>query len=351
MRTQTPCRKEPDALRPHVSEAAQERVGSKAGETVIPPGAPPMGTGALRKRWGVILAGGDGIRLKPLTQVICGDERPKQFCPLYDGKTLLAQTLRRAELTIPREQLLVSLNGEHCKWYLKESTLLPDQRIVQPANKGTAPPVAHSLLSISQIDEDAVTAILPSDHHYSDEPLFAAALESAFSSAAEHPDSVVLLGARPDHPETEYGWIELGSRVRRQPELFQVRGFQEKPTPEVARNLLSRGSIWNTFVMVGRVRAFLGMLQAALPDLMDRFRTARLWKGAETHIEYSLYQRMPAIDLAREVLSVESARLLAMRLGDVGWSDLGNPERALKTVTRRVRRHLAAYKAVACASP
>jgi hypothetical protein len=33
-------------------------------------------------RWGVVLAGGDGLRLKPLTQFICGDERPKQFCPL-----------------------------------------------------------------------------------------------------------------------------------------------------------------------------------------------------------------------------------------------------------------------------
>ena len=37
----------------------------------------------------IILAGGDGTRLKSLTRRITGDERPKQFCPLLDGNTLL----------------------------------------------------------------------------------------------------------------------------------------------------------------------------------------------------------------------------------------------------------------------
>lgn len=32
--------------------------------------------------WGVVLAGGEGIRLRPLTRVICGDERPKQYVTL-----------------------------------------------------------------------------------------------------------------------------------------------------------------------------------------------------------------------------------------------------------------------------
>ena len=211
MGTHTLDRNEPDTLGPCISEAAQEGVGSKAGATVMPPVTPHVGAVARQKRWGVVLAGGDGVRLRPLTQVICGDERPKQFCPLFDGQTLLAQTLRRAEVAIPLEQVLVLLNGQHCQWYLGESALGRDQRIVQPGNRGTAPPVAHSLLSIAQIDEDAIAAVFPSDHHYSDEPLFAAALESAFVRAAEHPKSVVLLGARPDYPETEYGWIELGS--------------------------------------------------------------------------------------------------------------------------------------------
>ena len=41
-------------------------------------------------RWGVILAGGDGKRLLPLTRRISGDDRPKQFCSVMGKDTLLA---------------------------------------------------------------------------------------------------------------------------------------------------------------------------------------------------------------------------------------------------------------------
>ena len=52
--------------------------------------------------------------------------------------------------------------------------------VVQPANKDTAPPILHSLLSIAQIDAQAFVAILPCDHHYSDEESFASALDADF---------------------------------------------------------------------------------------------------------------------------------------------------------------------------
>ncbi len=271
------------------------------------------------------------MRLRTLVKFICGEERPKQFCPLFGGRTLLAQTLGRAELTFPREQLLVSVARNHSKWYLQEASLRSDQLIVQPANRGTAPAVLHSVMSIAQFDENALVAILPSDHHYSRESLFAIELETAFSHAKEFPDAVVLLGAQPEYPELEYGWIELGDPLQRN-ELFHVRSFREKPSLEIARKLwLGRDSVWNTFVMVGRAKAFLEMFDAALPELTDAFATATLWRGSETHLEHSIYKAMPFADLSKQVLSAETKRLLVLRMGDVGWSDLGDPERVLAT--------------------
>jgi mannose-1-phosphate guanylyltransferase len=300
----------------------------QVGATAMPPTTPQEKLDTHR-RWGVVLAGGDGLRLRPLTRLICGDDRPKQFCPLFDEQTLLAQTLRRAERAIPREQLRVSLSGQHSKWYLEESDLRPDQRIVKLFNGGTATAVAHSILTVAKMDRDAIAAVFPSDHHYLDEPLFAAALESAFVIAAAHPSAVVLMGAHPDYPETDYGWIEPGTSVPQTTELFHVDRFREKPSVDVARNLLKQGSLWNTLVMVGHVKAFLEMLRSALPELVGLLWTLQFREGRQTQIDHSLYQRIPSLDLSRRVLAMETPRLFVLRLGQVGWSDLGSPERAL----------------------
>ena len=334
MSTHATARGRIDSLGLSSEGQALDYAGWKAAGTAMPPVIARVGPVARRgNRWGVILAGGDGVRLRPLTKLICGDERPKQFCPLFDGRTLLAQTLRRAEPTFPREQLMVSLTSDHCKWYSREAGLRPSQCVVQPANKGTAPAILHSLLSLARLDAQALVAILPCDHHYSNEQSFASALECAFETAAERSDSVVLLGAQPDYPEVEYGWIELGAPLGHEgSQLFRVRAFREKPVIEVARRLLEQGSVWNTFVMVGHVRAFLQMVQATLPGLLGMLGSARMWAGEETHIENSLYKRVPSVSFSHRVLSAETSKLAVLRLNDVGWSDLGDPGRAVMAV-------------------
>jgi mannose-1-phosphate guanylyltransferase len=238
------------------------------------------------RRWGVLLAGGDGTRLKNLTRLISGDDRPKQFCRLFGDESLLGLARKRAERNISPEQILVLLTRSHRAFYVQEPGIRPSQRIVQSENRGTAPPILYSLLSIEQIDDDAIVATLPSDHHFSDEPAFTVALECAFETAAQHPGSVILLGASPQGPEVEYGWIELGPSVHGAGGVWsRVRGFFEKPSLHAARELLARGSLWNTFVMVGHVRGFLEMVNASVADAVERLRGNRLWIGAEVHVQ------------------------------------------------------------------
>jgi len=281
------------------------------------------------RRWGVILAGGDGVRLRPLTRFICGDERPKQFCPLYGGTTLLDHARHRARRSIPAGQILYSLNRAHEEFYLRTLIDCPSQRVVQPYNRGTAPAILSSLLVIAQKDPDAHAAIFPSDQYFSDEEVITAAVERSFELASREPESVVLVGARPHGPEIDYGWIETGAPVGREHDAFRVRGFIEKPSPQMACFLLDQESLWNTFVMVGRVLTFVEMICSSVPGLLKIVQQSALRRAPneEVRIEDSLYAQMPSVDFSRQVLSTETRRLMVQRLGPVIWDDLGDCDR------------------------
>lgn len=282
--------------------------------------------GGLNNRWAVILAGGDGKRLLDLTRLVSGDARPKQFCSFFGEHSLLAQTCQRAQRSIAADRILIPVNAAHRPFYLREPGIRPSQRIVQPANKGTAPAIVHSLLSIERQSPDALVAILPSDHHYSDELAFTATLESAFDTAARHADSVVLLGSSARSAHVEYGWIVPGAPVTGSDGLFKVHGFREKPPVDVAIRLFEQGALWNTFVMVGRVGAFLEMVGSARTGLLRAFPPDRLWSGAEVHLPAWLYDRFYAIDFSRDVLALQAHRLIAAKMENIEWNDLGRPE-------------------------
>ncbi|MGH7768363.1 MAG: sugar phosphate nucleotidyltransferase, partial [Candidatus Binatia bacterium] len=225
----------------------------------------------------VILAGGDGTRLKSLTRRITGDDRPKQFCPLMGGKTLLEQTARRAALAISPERTFVVLNRRHESFYAPLFSRAPSRRlIVQPDNLGTTPAILYSLLRIAATTESEYAAILPSDHFVSDNRVFMDHIAAAFEAARRRPGLIVLLGITPDNPEVAYGWIEPGRSLLAPgtDALYSVTRFWEKPALPLARRLLSGGCLWNSFVMVAHVPALLALIANTVPEIYEAFAAA-----------------------------------------------------------------------------
>ena len=288
--------------------------------------------------WAVILAGGTGSRLRPLTRLIVGDDRPKQFCPVFGSTTLLAQTRIRLQPLAPPEHTLFAVVKAHETFYQSDlADVGASQMIVQPSDKGTTAAIALALSHIAHMDQDAIVGFFPTDHYYADTGRFHNAVELAYKVALQSQDSIVLLGASPHRDDSEYGWIQPGAPLPfGLAPVFQVQRFWEKPSPSVAEVLLADGCVWNTFVMIGRVKAFLDAMADAVPEVSSVFgRISR--KRAElldAAIIEKLYRELRSGDFSRCVLSMCANRLAVLLLGDAGWSDLGTPRRILATVAR-----------------
>lgn len=295
----------------------------------------------MRDRWAVILAGGDGTRLQSMTRAITGDNRPKQFVPVIGGSTLLNQTRRRVGLSIEPSRTLIVVTQKHRRFYEPLAhEISPDLLVEQPVNKGTAPAILYALLRVAAKSPNAIVALFPSDHFFADDEQFMSHVEIAIDAAEIQPETVILLGITATAPETEYGWIEPHPSIlaNAQKSITRVWKFWEKPSSSLATSLMERGCLWNSFVMVGSVAALLKMTRAAIPEMYSAF--AAVAPAFETTHEpkavAELYSQIEEANFSHQVLAARPEDLMVMRVGDVGWSDLGEPNRVLSTLARIV---------------
>ena len=300
------------------------------------------GVGAINsgrdERWGLILAGGDGSRLLPLTRKIAGDERPKQFCRILGGRTLLDETRQRVEITLSPLRTMFALTHKHERFYNAPLDDVPQRNlIVQPRNSGTAPAILYSLLRLQRASPGGSVAFFPSDHYFSNDRAFMAQVEFAFDTTLTQPDLITLLGIEPENPEEEYGWIEPGLAFStiESADVWRVHRFWEKPSKDLASDLMNRGCLWNSFVMVGKISAFLRMIRLATPELFARFAAVRssLYTPEEPSTISNLYDRLPNSNFSQDVLAARTADLAVIPVRGSKWSDLGSPGRVLSTMS------------------
>jgi len=306
-----------------------------------------------RTPWAIVLAGGEGQRMRPAIQRWLGEDRPKQFCTFTGTRSMLQHTLDRT-LGVVAPQRVVTVIRDGQQRFLHEALrgAAPGHVLVQPRDAGTAAAVFTALAAIGDMDENGTVLILPSDHFVYPERPFLRDLVHACLFAEQAPERLVLLGVRPHEPETDYGWIGPGSPdvtplarfLGRAPAA--VRQFVEKPDAATASSLLTRGYLWNTGVAAARAKTLWSLGRAAFGRALDRFEALRRVLGAvrlrrapaqsASVALQQAYQDLGPMDFARDLCpgAARARRTLVLPVGDVHWSDWGRPERILNTVAR-----------------
>jgi mannose-1-phosphate guanylyltransferase len=291
--------------------------------------------------WAIVLAAGEGSRLRALTTQKTGQSVPKQFCTLRGGPTLLDEAMQRAAKITARDRICPIVAEQHRNWWQPlVARLPPGNLIVQPANRGTAIGILYAVLYVLARDPKAHVVLIPADHFVADEAKLQEAMEAAIQCACAEPAYPVLLGLEPEEPDTELGYIlpgpgdSGGSR--------QVQEFVEKPTRKAAQRLVQQGGLWNAFIVAtsgrGLIDAFFARRFASIIAQMDRF-LGRV--TAEEHITQvawsdlvSIYQRFPVIDFSRNILTGREASLRVVTAAACGWTDLGTPRRVAEALQR-----------------
>jgi mannose-1-phosphate guanylyltransferase len=289
-----------------------------------------------KDRAAIILAGGDGTRLRELTRKILGKEVPKQFCPVIGEATLLEQTRKRVSLAVAPDKTIAVVTRPHERFYAPLLADIPLQSlVVQPDNRGTVTAILYSLFRLAEIVPNAAVALIPSDHYVDDDAAFMRHIDLAFEAVDARPELTVLLGITPDRPEAGYGWIEPAQPLTLEhAAIFRVSRFWEKPSRGLAQGLLDRGCLWNSFVVVARLSTLLGLIMMALPRLYLSFAEVRPTLGTvfEDQTIRRLYADVAAADFCAQVLAKFPVNLAVLPVVGVSWSDLGEPRRVMETL-------------------
>lgn len=287
--------------------------------------------------WAIVLAGGEGVRLRPLVRQVFGDDRPKQYVPLLGSDTLLAQTLNRVALEVPAERTVVVTMTQHAGYMADELSRRPRPRVIaQPCDRGTVAAILYPVHRIAREDSEATVAVFPSDHLVVAEAPFMAHVAEVARWIDRNPRWTVLLGAQPTSPEVEYGWIEPAQYLDELSSgpVRAVRAFCEKPSLSMARAYLASGHLWNTSVIVAKVSALLELGRAQLPNVEDRLARIQRFVGTpdEAAAVRQAYELLPKANFSRTILEASAATLAVSRLPRVGWSDLGSPRRVIEAI-------------------
>lgn len=267
----------------------------------------------------VILAGGEGRRLAPLST----PERPKAFLPLTSSRTMLEETLLRFGNPAYKKPLIV-LNRRHIDFVKNYDAAV----LAEAEAKGTAFAIALAALHVQHENAQALMLVCPCDHAIADISKFHSAVETGQAYATEYH---VLLGVSPNAPDTGFGYIRKGSEM--EAGVFKVQGFIEKPDLETAQAYVGSGAyFWNAGIFLLSPTLILQDIERCTPDIYSA--ALQSW-DARKKVEKICYlgdaQECPKTSIDTAVLE-KSKESIAVRL-DTGWRDLGTPEALAEFLT------------------
>lgn len=268
----------------------------------------------------VVLAGGSGTRLWPLSRTLY----PKQFLSLSTNLTMLQETLRRL-YGVAHQPALIICNEAHrfiVAEQLRKGDITHSGIMLEPTGRNTAPAVTLAALQACSGGTDPILLVLAADHEIQDEKNFTIALEQAEKFANQ--DKLVTFGIVPTSPEIGYGYIHAGDKIAEGG--YKVAEFVEKPEKEVAEKYLADGDyLWNSGMFMFKASVFLNELQKYRPDIFDACKKSLEYSSIDLdfiRLEREIFNNCPDESIDYAVMEKTTDAVVVPL--DAKWSDVGS---------------------------
>jgi hypothetical protein len=291
--------------------------------------------GKLASRWIVNKIEGEAAVTEPWCVLLASREDPQRPGTTAHGGSAaqeparkkrdpLISTLRRAAAvtSLDRIAAVIAAPADHCRpGSLRELGIR--NLFVQPKHQGTAYEVLLALLMLeSRISPSTAVLFLPADYVVNDEEVMTNSLMSMVEWIGDEPGPVYLLGAVPQGPHDQLGYIVPWHDAMLMP--TGVYEFVERPDVHRARKLINAGGLWNTFIFGGNVASLLQLFRPRFDATITDLRAA-LGSDQIGPDLVRAYDRVTPVDFSQDLLARQTDNLKVLRLLRCGWWPLKSP--------------------------
>lgn len=269
--------------------------------------------------YAILMAGGVGSRFWPVST----EDFPKQFHDMLgSGSTLIQKTFSRLSKLVPVENILILTNTRYNDLVLEQLPMLnPDQVLLEPAMRNTAPCILYASLKIQKMNPDALMVVAPSDHWIEDETAFCNNLQQCFDFC-EKEDALMTLGIHPTFPNTGFGYIEFDkfeiSAIKK------VTQFREKPDYETAKSFLKSGNfLWNGGIFIWSIKSIVSAFEKFQPQMNSLFKSGNDSYNTDSEKQFIENNYANAENLSIDYAVMENANNVYVLPATFDWNDLG----------------------------
>jgi len=255
--------------------------------------------------YAILMAGGVGSRFWPVSTT----DFPKQFHDMLgSGETLIQKTFSRLSRLIPAENILILTNERYNDLVLQQLPMVtPEQVLLEPAMRNTAPCILYASLKIKKQNPNAVMVVAPSDHCF---------------DFCEKEKALMTLGIQPTFPNTGFGYIEF-DKVDANP-IKKVNQFREKPDYETAKSFLEAGNfLWNGGIFIWSAQSITEAFEKFQPQMNALFQNGFDSYNTTDEKQFILDNYPNAENISIDYAVMEKANNVYVLPATFDWNDLG----------------------------